>query len=158
MFFRALLAFLLVPVVVAGITPYLLAQYDPFKGSPYLLLGLIVIGFGLMMLLWCVRDFYVAGKGTLAPWDPPKKLVTIGLYRHVRNPMYIAVFFILSGWIITTASPFIFGFSICLLTAFYFRVKMHEEPWAEKRFGTEWQVYKNHVPRWLPQIKAYYNK
>ncbi len=156
MFFRALLAFLMVPVVVTGVVPFMLSQYDPFQGQTNLS-GLLVISFGLLILLWCVRDFYVAGKGTLAPWDPPKKLVTIGLYKYVRNPMYIGVLFILSGWIITTASPFIFGFTVALFTAFYFRVKMHEEPWAEKMFGTEWLNYKNNVPSWLPQAKAYHS-
>ena len=50
------------------------------------------------MLLWCVRDFYVSGRGTLAPLDPPKRVVIVGLYRFVRNPMYVAVLTILVGW------------------------------------------------------------
>ena len=155
MFLRALLAFLMVPVVVAGIVPFMLATYDPFKvtGS---LAGLLILGIGLFILLWCVRDFYVAGKGTLAPWDPPKHLVTVGLYRHVRNPMYVGVLLILSGWVIITASPIVLSFSVFMFTAFYFRVKLHEEPWAEELFAAEWQEYKQHVPRWLPQLKAYY--
>lgn len=69
--------------------------------------------------------------------------------------MYIGVLFILSGWVITTGSPFIFGFTVALFTAFYFRVKMHEEPWAEQMFGAEWLNYKNNVPSWLPQTKGY---
>ena len=85
MFLRALLAFLMVPVVVAGIVPFTLALYDPFKGTGSLAGGLL-LAIGLAILLWCVRDFYVSGKGTLAPWDPPKHLVTVGLYRYVRNP------------------------------------------------------------------------
>ncbi len=155
MFLRALLAFLMVPVVVAGITPYLLSLYDPFKAHGSLS-GLFIQIFGLIILLCCVRDFYISGKGTLAPWDPPKKLVTVGLYRHVRNPMYISVLCILLGWLILTASPFVCGFMLFLGLAFYFRVKMHEEPWAATHFGNEWLSYKNNVPRWLPQYKGYY--
>lgn len=155
MFLRALLAFLMVPVVVAGIVPLMLATYDPFKASGNLA-GLLILGVGLVILVWCVRDFYVAGKGTLAPWDPPKHLVTVGLYRYVRNPMYVGVIFILSGWAIITGSPIVAGFALFMSTAFYFRVKMHEEPWAEAKFATEWQEYKQHVPRWLPQLKGYY--
>jgi len=155
MFLRALLAFLMVPVVVAGIVPFLLASYDPFKTNGSLS-GLPILCTGLFILLWCVRDFYVSGKGTLAPWDPPKKLVTVGLYRYVRNPMYVGVLFILSGWVIITASPIVLGFSIFMFTAFYFRVKIHEEPWAERTFAQEWFEYKQHVPRWLPQLKGYY--
>ena len=155
MFLRALLAFLMVPVVVAGIGPFTIALYDPYKctGS---LSGILFLAIGLAILLWCVRDFYVAGKGTLAPWDPPKHLVTVGLYRYVRNPMYVGVLLILTGWAIATGSPIVLGFSVFLFTAFYFRVKIHEEPWAEELFGAEWQEYKQHVPRWLPQLKAYY--
>lgn len=155
MFLRALLAFLMVPVVVAGIVPFMLATYDPFKATGSLA-GLLILGIGFFILLWCVRDFYVAGKGTLAPWDPPKHLVTVGLYRYVRNPMYVDVLLILSGWVMITASPIVLGFSVLMFTAFYFRVKLHEEPWAEKLFAAEWQEYKQHVPRWLPQLKAYY--
>lgn len=156
MFFRALLAFLMVPVVVTGIVPFMLYQRDPFAGQVLHLSGLFILCFGLFILLWCVRDFYVAGKGTLAPWDPPKKLVTIGLYRHVRNPMYIGVFFILLGWIVTTSSLYILGFTLLLFTGFFVRVKTHEEPWAEKLFGAEWLSYKDNVPAWIPQLKAYY--
>ena len=154
MFLRALLAFLMVPVVVAGIVPFMLSLYDPFTGYGNLA-GLLMLGIGLVILVWCVRDFYVSGKGTLAPWDPPRNLVTVGLYRYVRNPMYVGVLLILSGWVIVTASPIVGGFSLFMLIAFYFRVKIHEEPWAEKNFGAEWLDYKNKVPGWLPQLRGY---
>ena len=155
MFLRALLAFLMVPVIVAGFVPFMLAAYDPYKANGNYT-GLLPLGIGLFILVWCVRDFYVAGKGTLAPWDPPKNLVTTGLYRHVRNPMYVGVLLILAGWAIITASPIVLGFSLFMFTAFYFRVKLHEEPWAERTFAHQWLDYKNNVPRWLPQLKGYY--
>ena len=155
MFLRALLAFLIVPVVVAGIVPFTIALCDPFKSTGSLA-GILPLATGLAILLWCVRDFYVAGKGTLAPWDPPKKLVTVGLYRLVRNPMYVGVILILLGWAIVTGSPIVSGFTLLMSSAFYFRVKMHEEPWAERTFAAEWQNYKDNVPRWLPQLKTYY--
>ena len=155
MFLRALLAFLLVPVVVAGIVPFSIALHDPYKGTGSLS-GVLFLAIGLAILLWCVRDFYVAGKGTLAPWDPPKNLVTVGLYRYVRNPMYVGVILILVGWAIVSASPIVTGFALFMSTAFYFRVKMHEEPWAENTFTEQWRVYKSHVPRWLPQFKGYF--
>ncbi|HIG65814.1 MAG TPA: isoprenylcysteine carboxylmethyltransferase family protein [Methyloprofundus sp.] len=155
MFLRALLAFLMVPVVVAGIVPFTIALYDPFKSTGSLA-GILPLAIGMAILLWCVRDFYISGKGTLAPWDPPNNLVTVGLYRFVRNPMYVGVILILSGWAILTGSPIVAGFSLFMSTAFFFRVKMHEEPWAERIFAAEWQNYKDNVPRWLPQLKAYY--
>ena len=157
MFLRALFAFLMVPVVVAGIIPFTLALHDPYKGTGSLS-GILFLAIGLITLLWCVRDFYVSGKGTLAPWDPPKNLVTVGLYRFVRNPMYIGVILMLLGWAIFTAAPIVAGFALFMATAFYFRVKMHEEPWAESTFESAWLEYKNNVPRWLPQIKGYNSK
>ena len=157
MFLRALLAFLMVPVVVSGIVPYMLSTYDPYKADGNFL-GFIILGFGLSILVWCVRDFYVSGKGTLAPWDPPKKLVTVGLYQYIRNPMYVGVIFILFGWVIITASPIVLGFTLFLSLAFHLRVKIHEEPWAEKNFTSEWLTYKKNVPRWLPQLEGCYPK
>lgn len=96
MLVRALIAFLVLPGVVAFLAPVtwvLLAQPEPRYS-----MGFVLIVLGTAMLLWCVRDFYVAGKGTLAPWAPPQHLVVVGLYRYSRNPMYVAVIVILSGW------------------------------------------------------------
>jgi protein-S-isoprenylcysteine O-methyltransferase Ste14 len=59
----------------------------------------------VVVLLWCVRDFYVSGRGTLAPWDPPKHLVVVGLYRFTRNPMYIGVLMVVGGWGLRAGSP-----------------------------------------------------
>src|SRR5689334_11565608 len=101
---RALLAFLALPVVVAGLVPSLLLGSDRWRmyGTP---LGWPVLFFAGCVLLWCVRDFYTIGKGTLAPWDPPKKLVIVGLYRYVRNPMYIGVLGLVAGWSLIAGSP-----------------------------------------------------
>ena len=154
MFLRAFLAFLVLPGMAAGVVPLVLALFDPFKGDGYLF-GLVMFGIGLSILLWCVRDFCVSGKGTLAPWDPPKNLVIVGLYRYLRNPMYVGVLFILLGWTIVTASPMVFGFTLILSLAFHIRVVTSEEPWAEMTFGSEWLDYKNNVPRWLPRLRAY---
>jgi len=157
MFLRAFLAFLVLPGMAAGVVPLVLFLFDPFKGAGNLF-GLVLLGIGLFILLWCVRDFYVSGKGTLAPWDPPRQLVIVGLYRYVRNPMYVGVLFILLGWIIVTASPMVIGFALILSLAFHIRVVTSEEPWAEMIFGSEWLDYKNNVPRWLPRFKGYYPK
>jgi protein-S-isoprenylcysteine O-methyltransferase Ste14 len=155
MFLRAFLAFLLLPGIAAGVVPFVLSLFDPFKGDGNIF-GLVLLGIGLLILLWCVRDFYVSGKGTLAPWDPPRKLVIVGLYRYVRNPMYVGVLFILLGWIIVTASPMVFGFTLILTLAFHIRVVTSEEPRAEMTFGFEWLDYKKNVHRWLPRLKGYW--
>src|SRR5690349_15329264 len=96
-FLRALFAFLALPGIVAGAVPILIGYVDTRfqRASP---IGFVLLAVGLVLLLWCVRDFFVAGKGTLAPWDPPKHLVVVGLYRYVRNPMYLAVLTIVTSW------------------------------------------------------------
>src|SRR6185436_8584710 len=93
LFIRALISFLALPGIVAFLAPaLLLGSIGPRtpRGE-----GVIVFVVGVLVLLWCVRDFYVAGKGTLAPWDPPRHLVSVGLYRYSRNPMYVGVLLIL---------------------------------------------------------------
>jgi len=154
MFLRVLVAFLVLPGMAAGVIPFVLSTFDPFKGDGNML-GLVVLVLGFSILMWCVRDFYVSGKGTLAPWDPPEKIVIIGLYRYVRNPMYVGVLFILLGWAIVAASPLVFGYALILYMAFHIRVIISEEPWAERTFGSEWIAYKSNVPRWLPRFKGY---
>jgi protein-S-isoprenylcysteine O-methyltransferase Ste14 len=90
MFARAAFAFIALPGLFAILVPatWLWLGSDAELVHP---LGLVPLLAGFVALLWCVRDFYVSGKGTLAPWSPPAELVVAGLYRHSRNPMYIAL-------------------------------------------------------------------
>jgi protein-S-isoprenylcysteine O-methyltransferase Ste14 len=108
---------------------------------------MLVAGIGL--LLWCVRDFYVAGRGTLAPWAPPERLVIVGLYRLSRNPMYIAVLIILSGWSTLFASRTLWIYAALVAIGFHLRVTLGEEPWLARTHGATWAAYRAHVPRWL---------
>jgi protein-S-isoprenylcysteine O-methyltransferase Ste14 len=104
---------------------------------------------GVALLLWCVREFYIAGRGTLAPWAPPQRLVTTGPYCFSRNPMYLAVFAILLGWWALWASTALLVYALVVLCASHFRVILAEEPWAARHFGAQWQEYRSRVPRWL---------
>jgi len=154
MFLRALTAFLLLPGVAALALPPLLAAFDPWQGAMQWS-GVFVIVPGITLLLWCVRDFYVSGKGTLAPWDPPKNLVVVGLYRLVRNPMYLSVLTLAAGWTIMFASPVLAAYTAALAAGFHLRVLLHEEPWLESKFGGEWQRYRLEVSRWRPRISPW---
>jgi protein-S-isoprenylcysteine O-methyltransferase Ste14 len=150
MFIKAIIFFLLLPGIVAFLIPLSFVYFsgiDKFQwaGSP------VVIS-GLVLLLWCVRDFYIVGKGTLAPWAPPKKIVIIGLYRYMRNPMYAGVLILVLGWSILFQSMVLLAYAGILFLVFHIRVLTNEEPWLNKTFGEEWQSYKNKVPRWLPHI------
>jgi protein-S-isoprenylcysteine O-methyltransferase Ste14 len=148
MFARALVAFLVCPGIVAVGVPvgWLVVTSNTQLLQPFELVPLAV---GLVALLWCVRDFYVAGQGTLAPWAPPRKLVVIGLYRYTRNPMYVAVTLILLGWAWSFHSPGLLGYAIVIALAFHLRVVLAEEPWLARTHGDDWRQYASRVPRWF---------
>lgn len=146
---RALASFLACPAIVAGLIPALLAR-DRAIYADWLTFALPMLGVGGFALLWCVRDFLVSGRGTLAPWDPPKRLVVVGLYRFVRNPMYLAVLMILAGWSLLYGSWSLAGYGVGMAIAFHLRVVLHEESWLKRQFGVAWDDYAVRVPRWLP--------
>jgi protein-S-isoprenylcysteine O-methyltransferase Ste14 len=145
LFWRALGAFLALPGIVAFLLPWLLRPRDVAMNPA----GLIPLGVGTVLLLWCVRDFYVVGKGSLAPWAPPTHLVTVGLYRFTRNPMYVAVATILCGWALLYGSRTLWMYAGFVVIAFHLRVLYGEEPWLAKVHGAAWTEYRNRVPRWL---------
>ena len=97
----------------------------------------------------CVRDFYVSGKGTLAPWDPPRHLVTSGLYHISRNPMYLGVGLVLLGWAVGFASWGLFIYAVAVMVAFHLRVLLYEEPVLARSHAAEWRRYSATVPRWV---------
>ena len=113
------------------------------------IVGLLPLSLGLVLLLWTVRDFYVAGRGTLAPWSPPQELVVVGLYRVSRNPMYIAVVLVLAGWAIGFHSRDLAIYAVAVGIAFHLRVVFGEEPWLARTHLEKWSRYKEQVPRWL---------
>ena len=155
MFIHALIAFIAVPGLVAFAIPASWLGYAALF-QPSHPLGLLLIAPGSAALLWCVRDFYVAGKGTLAPWAPPEKLVTVGLYRYSRNPMYTSVAFILFGWAIFFASASMLLYALFFVALFHLRVVYGEEPWLARTFGKEWQRYASRVPRWIRLIRHHH--
>ncbi len=152
LFLRALAALLVLPGTFAGIIPALVVSADRSRGDGHLI-GMAPLVVGVIILLWCVRDFYVAGKGTLAPWDPPKHLVVIGLYRFVRNPMYVGLLLLLIGWALLAGSLLLGGYTLFFVIAFHLRVVLYEEPRLKKQFPEDWPAYSAAVPRWLPRLR-----
>lgn len=145
---RAGLAFLAQPTMVAGVIPGLIvARAGAVPQSR--VLGSVVITLGAVLLLWCVRDFYASGRGTLAPWDPPTRLVVGGLYRWSRNPMYLAVLTILTGWCLLVPSMALVAYAGAVAIAFQCRVIWGEEPWLARTFGGDWAAYARATPRWF---------
>jgi protein-S-isoprenylcysteine O-methyltransferase Ste14 len=148
MFARALLAFLALPGIVAVAIPVLWL----WTGSRMKIvhpLGLVPLAVGFVGLLWCARDFYVSGKGTLAPWAPPARLVVVGLYRYTRNPMYVADATMLLGWATSFGSFGLFVYAFSVAVTFHFWLVLYEEPWLARFHGEEWQRYASRVPRWF---------
>ena len=148
LWWRAVLAFLALPAVVAFVVPVLLLG-GRLAGLSFNLLALIPFTAGVVLLLWCVGAFYRTGRGTLAPWDPPRALVVTGVYRLSRNPMYVAVVLILCGWALGFWSRPLAIYAIVVTTAFHLRVVFGEEPWLARTYGADWERYKGYVPRWL---------
>ena len=148
-FLRALAAFLALPGLIAFAVPLLIAWPAPRDVASLHAIALLPLLAGIALLLWCVREFYVAGKGTLAPWDPPRHLVTSGPYRVSRNPMYIAVTLILVGWAIGYGLWSLWLYLVIVMAAFALRVRFGEEPWLADRHYEPWRRYAARTPRWL---------
>lgn len=144
---RTLIAFVALPGIVAFLVPALfLASIDTRTLHRE---GIVVVLAGVLVLVWCVRDFHVVGRGTLAPWDPPRQLVSNGLYRRSRNPMYVGVLLILIGWTLVFRSRLLAIYAIAVAVLFHLRVVLHEEPWLARTFPVEWAQLEARVPRWL---------
>lgn len=161
MVLRHLLSIALLPFVVAVLIPRWLLANEGIEVAPFTRLapgpiaGIIVFAAGFAMFVWCVALFARIGRGTLAPWDPTRRLVVVGPYRHVRNPMISAVLTMLGGEALFFHSARI---GVWLLIVFainqtYF--VLLEEPGLVARFGEEYERYRAAVPRWLPRRRAW---
>jgi protein-S-isoprenylcysteine O-methyltransferase Ste14 len=149
LFAEAVLAFVALPGVVAYFVPILFAPSRPRLDPP----GLALVALGSALLLGCVWQFYSSGRGTLAPWTPPRHLVNGGLYRFSRNPMYVAVILVLWGWAWTFRSPGLATYAAAMMVVFHFRVVWFEEPWLAETHGESWTRYKASVPRWIGRLQ-----
>jgi protein-S-isoprenylcysteine O-methyltransferase Ste14 len=157
---RHLLAILALPVVMAGVVPrWLLTRYaaidtrwsSPALAWPFRVIGGLLLLSGFLLFCWCVALFARVGRGTLAPWDPTERLVAVGPYRYVRNPMITGVSAVLAGLAAVTGS-WVLALWLLIFVSFnaaYF--VLVEEPSLERRFGAPYREYKVRVPRWIPR-------
>jgi protein-S-isoprenylcysteine O-methyltransferase Ste14 len=154
-FLRTLVFTILVPGTVTVWLPLLLlssgAGSAGWGQSWVRFVGLAPIALGIAIYLWCAWDFAVAGKGTPAPYDAPRLLVTRGLYRIVRNPMYVGVGLILIGEAMFFSSWVLLGYAVLVLILFHLRVVYFEEPTLRRMFGAGYDAYCKTVPRWVPR-------
>ena len=115
------------------------------------ILGAILGSVGAALALWCVFTFAFVGKGTPAPFDPPRRLVIRGPYRFVRNPMYIGALLALGGATLYFQSIPLLLYCAAFLLVTHLFVLLYEEPTLRRTFGPEYESYLHHVHRWLPR-------
>jgi protein-S-isoprenylcysteine O-methyltransferase Ste14 len=118
--------------------------------DPVQLVGLLLTIGGTMVLVVCIWEFMAYGRGTLAPVDPPKSLVVRGLYKYVRNPMYLSVLVVLLGEGLLTRSLGQFEYTLGWFIWINLVVLFYEEPALYRAFGASYQAYSASVSRWLP--------
>jgi len=116
------------------------------------LAGFVLAGFGGTVALWCVFTFARHGKGTPAPFDPPRLLVVSGPYRYVRNPMYIGAVTALLGAALYWSSTSLLAYAVIFLVCGHLFVVYWEEPVLSNTFGCQYEDYCHHVRRWLPRL------
>ncbi len=140
----------LVPGHVAVVIPLLLVRGRAPAGGVTFGLALLLLALGAGIFLRCAWDFVVAGKGTPAPTDLPKRLVIQGLYRYSRNPMYVGVLCIIAGWAVLFGAGILAVYGALWFIIFSVFVRFYEEPRLTREFGDEYVAYRKRVGRWLP--------
>ncbi len=159
-FLRHTAASLALPFTVTVIVPAALltgGTFNPAWGSAFpinvvlLLLGIGMIALGLTLIVLTVRLFATVGRGTLAPWDPTRRLVVRGVYRYVRNPMISGVGSVLLGEMLIAGSPPLLLWMLAFIIVNMIYIPLSEEPGLRARFGGEYEVYTQQVPRWIPR-------
>jgi protein-S-isoprenylcysteine O-methyltransferase Ste14 len=153
------LAFLLLaPGLTAGLVPWLLTGWsvdDSFAWPPLQVVGALLIAAGLAVLLHAFGRFVVEGLGTPAPVAPPEQLVVGGLYRYVRNPMYVAVAAMIIGQALLLGRPLLLAYAALFMATVAAFVRWYEEPTLAERFGEEYAAYRRAVPAWHPRLHAW---
>ena len=115
-------------------------------------IGMSLIAAGALVLVWCIWDFGRKGRGTLAPVDPPTTLVVHGLYRYVRNPMYLGALLVLAGQAVFFESGALFVYLAVWFTVVHLFVVFYEERTLRRRFGASYERYCQTVRRWIPSM------
>jgi protein-S-isoprenylcysteine O-methyltransferase Ste14 len=150
------LFFFVAPGSVAGLVPYVLTRWQPHNWYaatiPAQAAGGVLLAAGLAALLECFHRFVIDGRGTPAPVAAPKHLVVDGQYRHVRNPMYVAVLAIVIGQALLLGRFILLGYAGALWLTFHLFVVLYEEPTLRDAFGASYDTYRFAVPRWLPRL------
>jgi protein-S-isoprenylcysteine O-methyltransferase Ste14 len=148
--------FLVGPGTVVGLIPWLLTRWQVREPLPYWapmrVLGGILLVAGLIVLVQAFVRFVVEGLGTPVPVAAPERLVGGGLYRYVRNPMYVAILAAIVGQalLLGQLGPLLYAAASWLIAAAF--VRWYEEPTLTRRFGADYEAYRRAVPAWWPRL------
>jgi protein-S-isoprenylcysteine O-methyltransferase Ste14 len=142
------------PGVVAGLVPWWLTGWR--MGSPYpvpvRIAGAVVMAAGAGVLIAAFAQFALGGLGTPAPPAPTERLVVSGLYRYVRNPMYLAVLAVIGGQALVLSRPVLLAYAAAVGAAFAAFVRWYEQPTLARRYGAQYEAYRRDVPGWWPRL------
>jgi protein-S-isoprenylcysteine O-methyltransferase Ste14 len=143
----------LAPGTIAGLIPWLIVRWPaPIPNPALAAIGVLVLALGAVLLLDCFRRFAVQGLGTPAPIAPPQHLVVTGAYRHVRNPMYVAVVSLILGQAALFASVPVLIYGLLMWAGFHAFVLGYEEPTLRRQFPQDYAAFTAAVPRWIPRL------
>jgi protein-S-isoprenylcysteine O-methyltransferase Ste14 len=154
LFLKNLAFTLIVPGTVAVYLPLYIARDQPIGSVGALVAGCALIVLGVAVYLSCQWHFAIFGRGTPAPIDAPSRFVAVGLYRHVRNPMYLGVLSVILGWATVFQMAVLLWYALAVATAVHLFVLFYEEPHLRRVFGREYEEYCAQVNRWLPLSRA----
>src|SRR5688500_757049 len=162
---RHLLSILLLPFVVVVMVPCWILTAGSESDTRWMresslawlprVTGVLLLVAGFSLFAWCVALFARVGKGTLAPWDPTRRLVAVGPYLYTRNPMISGVAAMLAGEALLWGSLLLAGWLAVFVTVNHIYFVLSEEPGLTRRFGESYDIYKARVPRWLPRMTAW---
>ena len=145
---------LLAPGVVVGLIPWFLTGWESEDvWMPIRVLGAILVVVGVGVLLHAFARFVVEGVGTPAPVAPTEYLVVGGLYRYVRNPMYLAVIAAIAGQALLLGRLELLVYAAVVAAAVVSFVHWYEEPTLHRRYGEEYDAYRRAVPGWIPRLR-----
>jgi protein-S-isoprenylcysteine O-methyltransferase Ste14 len=148
---------LLAPGVVAVLIPWWLTGWEVEEPLPYWaplrVVGVALIAVGTLALLDSFRRFVVEGLGTPAPVAPTEELVVSGLYRYVRNPMYVAVAATICGQALLLGQVVLFAYGAVFVAVVAAFVRWYEEPTLTRTYGEQYEAYKRSVPAWFPRLR-----
>jgi protein-S-isoprenylcysteine O-methyltransferase Ste14 len=151
--------FLLAPGVVAGVVPWALTGWragEPLADWALLrVVGAVLVAGGVAVVVPAFVRFVVEGLGTPAPVAPTERLVVGGLYRYVRNPMYVGVLATIVGQALVLGRLVLLVYAALVALAFVAFVHWYEEPALRRRFGADYEAYRRAVPGWWPRRRPW---